>query len=90
MAVPGVSYAAAGNSQYSLSGARYQLYTNAACTAAAKDANGSNAVLPTGAHGKANTLKMNPGTYYAKEITASKGYKLDPKVYTVVVTASNT
>ena len=90
MAVPGVSYAAAGNSQYSLSGARYQLYTNAACTAAATDANGSNAVLTTGANGKANTLKMNLGTYYAKEITASKGYKLDPKVYTVVVTASNT
>ncbi len=90
MAVSGASYAAAANSQYSLSGARYQLYTNAACTAAATDVNGSNAVLTTGANGKANTLKVNPGTYYAKEIAASKGYKLDPKVYTVVVTASNT
>ena len=90
VAVSGASYAAAGNSQYSLSGARYQLYTNAACTAAATDANGSNAVLTTGENGKANTLKMNPGTYYAKEISASKGYKLDPKVYTIVVTSSNT
>ena len=89
-AASGVTYAAAGNSQYSLSGAKYQLYTNAACTAAAKDANGNNAVLTTGADGKANTLKMNPGTYYAKEVTASKGYKLDTKVYTVVVTSSNT
>ena len=90
VAVSDVSYAAAGNSQYSLSGARYQLYTNAACTAAATDANGGSAILTTGADGKANTLKMNPGTYYAKEITASKGYRLDPKVYTVVVTESNT
>lgn len=90
MAASGAVYAAAGNSQYSLSGARYQLYTDAACTAAAKDAAGANAVLTTGADGRANTLKMSPGTYYVKEVTASKGYKLDPKVYTVVVTASNT
>ncbi|MBR3200099.1 MAG: VaFE repeat-containing surface-anchored protein [Mogibacterium sp.] len=89
-AFPDVVHAAAGNTQYSLAGAKYQLYTNAACTAAAKDANGNNAVLTTGADGRANTLKMKPGTYYAKEVTASKGYKLDTKIYTLVVTASNT
>lgn len=88
--IPDSAFAAAGNSQYSLSGARYQLYTNAACTVAAKDANGANAVLTTDANGNANTLKMKTGTYYAKEITAGKGFKLDTTVYTVVITASNT
>ena len=89
-AVSDIVHAAAANRLYSLSGAKYQLYTNAACTSAAKDLNGSNAVLTTTADGKANTLKMKPGTYYAKEVTASKGYKLDTKVYTVVIKASNT
>lgn len=78
------------NTQYSLSGAKYQLYTNSACTTKATDANGNNAILTTDANGDSNTLSMNAGTYYAKEVTASSGYKLDTQVYTVTVTDSNT
>ena len=85
----GVAYAAAGNSQYSLSGTQYQLYTDDACTSVAADANGSNAILTTDADGNANTLGMEPGTYYAKEVTAGNGYQLNTNIYTVVVTESD-
>ena len=88
--IAGGVYAAGGNSQYSLEGAKYRLYTDAACTAAARDADGNEAVLTTDAKGNANTLTMEAGTYYAKEIKASKGYKLDPKIYTVTVKGSDT
>lgn len=84
-------YAASGaNSQYSLKGAKYQLYTNKKCTVKARDIDGNNAILTTDAKGKTGKLKMKPGTYYAKETVASKGYKLDTKAYTVKITASNT
>jgi len=86
----GAVHAAAANSRYSLEGAQYQLYTNSSCSKKAKDVNGDNAVLTTDANGSSNTLEMDPGTYYAKEITASKGYKKDTTVYTVNVTASET
>lgn len=90
IAVSGVAYAAEGNSQYCLSGAQYQLYTDDACTDEAVDADGSIAVLMTDADGNANTLRMDPGTYYAKEIAAGKGYRPGTEVYTVEVTVSNT
>ncbi len=83
-------YAVSANSQYSLEGAKYQLYTNSSCTTKAKDVNGDIAVLTTDASGNSNTLEMDPGTYYAKETTASRGYKKDTTVYTVEVTASET
>ena len=83
------AYAAGGNSQYSLEGAKYRLYTNEACTVEARDASNKEAVLTTDANGNANTLSMNPGTYYAKEIKAGKGYQLDKTVYKLVVTSSN-
>lgn len=83
-------YAAAENNNYSLSGAKYQLYTDKACTKKAMDLEGNNALLTTTSKGGSNKLKMDPGTYYAKEITASKGYKLDTKIYTVKITTENT
>ena len=76
------------NSQYSLAGAKYQLYNKDGT--AAKDANGNNAVLTTDAKGNTNALEMEVGTYTAKEIVASPGYKLDPTEYPVVITDSNT
>ena len=90
IAASGVVYAATGNSQYSLSGTQYQLYTNVACTEAAVDAEGSNATLTAEADGSSNVLKMNPGTYYAKEVAAGRGYKPGTTVYTVEISASNT
>ncbi len=89
-------YAASANSQYSLAGAEYQLYTDKACTVKAKDSGGKNAVLITDENGDSNVLQMAPGTYYAKEIKPGKGYRLDtdeegkPEVYTIQVSASDT
>ncbi len=88
--------AATPNSLYSLSGAEYQLYIDSACTKKAKAADGSNAVLTTDESGDSNVLEIAPGTYYAREIKPSGGYRLDTdengnaRVYTVKVTASDT
>ena len=88
--------AATANSLYSLAGAEYQLYTDSACTKKAKTADGSNAVLTTDENGDSEVLEMEPGTYYAKEIKASRGYRIDAdangdaKVYTIKVTADDT
>lgn len=75
---------------YSLAGAVYWLFTDAACTVRAKDASGNNVVLTTTASGKTNAVEVEAGTYYAKEVTASKGFKLDTAVKPVAVTTSNT
>lgn len=83
-------FAADTNSQYSLEGAKYQLYTNEGCTDKAKDVNDKNALLTTGSGGSTGKLEMDTGTYYAKEVSASKGYKTDPTVYKVKVTDSST
>ena len=64
-----------GNNCYSLSGAVYGVYSDAAC-------NNLVTTMTTDGSGNASTnLYLN--TYYVKEISASKGYQLDPTVYTV-------
>lgn len=87
-----------GNPCYSLAGAEYQVYTDAACTQKATalvlDAGGNqtgttNALLTTNADGSANVLHMQTGGYYVKEIKSGKGYRLDSKVYPVVITNAN-
>ena len=83
------AYAESVNSQYSLEGAVYQLYTDESCTTAAKDANGNNAVLTTDAAGNAPAIEMKTGTYYAKETSAGRGYMLDTGVYKIKVTDAN-
>lgn len=73
----------AGDSNYSLEGAVYGVYTNASCTT-------QKTTLTTNANGVAKSGGLEPGTYYVKEKTASKGYQLDTSVYTVKVTAGAT
>lgn len=75
---------------YSLAGAKYELYTNAACTNRAKDSAGNPITLTTNANGKTEIVGVAPGTYYAKEVTASKGFKIDEEIRKVTVTAANT
>ena len=72
-----------GNSYYSLAGAVYGVYTEWGCY---------NEVgrLTTDEWGNTNTLELNSGTYYIKEITAPTGYAMDYTTYEVVVTASQT
>lgn len=72
-----------GNLCYSLEGAEYGIYTEEECQNQA-------AVLTTDAVGKTNTAELEPGTYYVREKKAPAGYRLDPKVYPVTVTAQET
>lgn len=69
-----------GNDCYSLTGAKYTVYKEQACT-------NSVGVLTAKADGTTNTLTLDAGTYYIKETTAPKGYALDPDVYKVTVTS---
>ncbi len=74
-----------GNACYSLAGAKYGVYTDSACTQPAKSTSGSDAVLVTAADGKSNTVTLNAGTYYVKEIAPSPGYGLAAGTYPVTV-----
>lgn len=83
--------AVAKNSQYSLAGAEYQLYTDANCTATATDVNGNNALMTTDANGDvATAIEMITGNYWAKETKPGKGYLLDPAVYPITITENAT
>lgn len=77
------------NSAYSLAGAEYQIYKNAACTEKAtailydddhKVTGTVNALLVTREDGSSNKLNLPRREYYVKEIKASPGYELDPEV----------
>ena len=75
-----------GNAQYSLDGAEYRIYSDQACTKYTGkgfhfDANGNNTW---------GNQKLTPGTYYAKEYKAPKGFKADSTVYKFNVTSGNT
>lgn len=73
-----------GNDCYSLNGAVYEVYSDSGCTKKV----GS---FTTNSEGKATeSLSLDPGTYYVKEITAPKGYTLDETVYNATVTSGNT
>ena len=69
---------------YSLGGAVYGVYSDAACTDQV-------ATLTTNANGNSNTLEFdNDVNLYVKEITASKGFKLDDTIYPVRVRQGQT
>ena len=83
------NYTSIAPANYTLQGATYGIYTNAACTTAAKDANGKTITLTTKADGSTDVVEVEPGTYYAKELTASKGFKVDTEPSRVTVTTAN-
>lgn len=69
---------------YSLAGAVYGVYRDAACT-------NQVTTLTTDASGNTpKTGELSPGTYYVKELTASPGFKLDSTIYTVSIPDSDT
>ena len=81
----------AGNSLYTLSGAEYGVYTDAACRVPAVTADrGTNAVLVTDVSGRTGTVCLNTGTYYIKETKAPRGYEISPAVTRINVTESHT
>ena len=73
----------AGNSNYTLAGAVYGVYSDSEC---------SNKVgeLTTKADGTSNTLTVPASTYYAKELTAPKGFALNSDVLSVTVAVGKT
>lgn len=71
-------YVAAHPEEFDLTGAKYQLWTDAACTVKATDVNWNDAVLTTKADGTTNELTMEIGDYYLTEIQKpAKGFGLD-------------
>ena len=72
------------SSNYSLAGAVYGIYTDSACTNLVK-------TITTGSNGYTGYWETdNEGTYYIKEITASKGFELDPTIYTARIRKGQT
>ena len=68
---------------YSVKGATYQISTRPDMT----DSVGN---LIVNDDGSSNTLYLNPGTYYAKEIISPNGYSIDANVHSVTVTSGQT
>lgn len=79
---------------YSLDGAAYYLYTDSSCLSRARDTDGNDIVLTTDPSGTTNVAEVDLGgdsrEFWAKEVSASRGYKTDPSTVSVTVTTSNT
>ena len=67
-----------GNPNYSLAGAKYEVFSDAACTKLVT-------TLTTDDDGNTNTVQMLAGTYYVKEKTPSAGHELCQEVHSVTV-----
>ena len=67
----------------SLAGATYGIYSDSGCNNLVQS-------MTTGEDGTCKSEALAASTYYVKELTAPRGYVLDPSVYTLVVTAGQT
>ena len=76
-----------GNPNYSLANAEYGIYKSEPDAEQNVNAIGK---LVTDANGDTKEFELDAGTYWIKEIKASKGYGLDRQKHKVVVTAGNT
>ncbi len=72
-----------GNSCYSLAGAEYGVYTDRGCT-------NQVGTLTTNASGESNTISVQAGKYYVKEIKAPPGFMIDKNIHEKTVTAEET
>lgn len=79
-----------GNANYSLTGAQYTLYTDAACTAPAQTSQGGRAVITVKEDGTSDPVEMETGQYYMKETKAPKGYALDTDIHSIEVRKDST
>ena len=70
-----------------LEGAKFQLFSDAACTTPAKQANGTTdiPVATSGEYGKVTFANVPTGTYYMMETEAPDGYAVSNNVYQVVI-----
>lgn len=71
-----------GSDCYSYEGAEFEVYTNSNATGKIK-------TLVTNQGGYAEIDGLTPGTYYFKETVAPKGYKLNPDIFSVTVSAGD-
>ena len=74
------------NACYSLAGARYGVWKDAACT----QGTGAQYDLITNEQGSSNVVTLAPGVYWLKEADAPRGYSLDPSVHRVEVSGGQT
>ncbi len=70
------------NSNYSLGGAVYGVYSDSSCSRKEGE-------LTTNGDGTSGYIELAPGTYYVKEISPSKGYKVNPDTEVVKVAAGD-
>ena len=68
------TYTTKWGANYSVKGAVYGVYSNSACTSQIT-------TLTTGSDGYSGYAEISPGRVYIKEITPSRGFKLDTNVY---------
>lgn len=73
----------AGNGNYTLAGAVYGVYGDAACTHEV-------GTLTTNENGDTGEVELSGGNYWVKEKTASAGYALDATAYPVALAAGET
>ncbi len=81
--VSGNSSVTGGNNCYSLQGAVYGVYSNAACTSEVGR-------VSTDVNGLSGSISLPAGIYYVREITSPKGYLLSSEVKSMTISASNT
>ena len=74
-----------GNPCYSLAGAQFGVYSSSSLSGASRVG-----TFTTDANGNSNTLTLNAGTYYVKEIKAPKGYAINPETKSVYIPAGGT
>lgn len=67
---------------YSLANAKYGLFSDEACTKQV-------ATFTTDSNGISNTVNVNSGVYYVKEIEPSKGFLLDKNIYKATINANS-
>lgn len=81
-----------GNSNYNLTGATYNIYKTKSDAQNNKNAISGKQFKIASNSGKSNTVQLNAGTYYIKEVNGSDGtgYTTSSTVYTITITAGKT
>lgn len=77
------------SNNYTLKGAEYTMYCDAACTKVAKDITGKEVIFRTDILGQTTPVRVDMGAYWVKETKASKGFKMDPETYSFTLTEAH-